>query len=231
MNLARQSSVGTGGECIRSILLAGVVTLVLAACSASGAGSSPSAGAAVQSSAVASPSAAPPTRFKSPSPAASPTPTASPILLSKSFKSPIYGYTVGIANGWTAQPATLLADNPKSDDATATDVITVTGTDTTILDVAWNLNGKPFSTWLTGYWNGMRTSVPPGCDGGAPSSWPAVTVGGHQGVWQQKCNAAVATIAHGGKAYQFAWENDTFSGDQHLSVEDFQTVLGTVTFP
>ena len=72
--------------------------------------------------------------------------------------------------------------------------------------------------------------MPFGCDGGDPSTWPPVAIGDLQGVWQQKCNAAVATVEHDGKAYQFAWENSTFDGDGHLSVADFKAVLETVKF-
>ena len=77
----------------------------------------------------------------------------------------------------------------------------------------------------------MTSSVPAGCDGGDPSTWQAVAVGDHHGVWQQKCDAAVAIVEGGGKAYQFAWENSTFTDSQHMSVADFRAVLETVVFP
>ena len=70
-----------------------------------------------------------------------------------------------------------------------------------------------------------------GCDGGDPSTWPAVTVGGRQGVWQQMCNYAVAYVDVVGDAYQFAWANDTLETSEHLSIVDFKTVLESVTFP
>ncbi len=57
-----------------------------------------------------------------------------------------------------------------------------------------------------------------------------MAIGDLQGVWQQKCNAAVATVEHGGKAYQFAWENSTFEGSKHLSETNFKAVLASVKF-
>ncbi len=152
-------------------------------------------------------------------------------MLSRHFTSPIYGYTMGLAADWTVQPASILADDPASTEATGTDVVTVTGTDTTIETVVSDLGGETFEAWLQEYRAAVTPNVPPGCDGGDPSSWPSVTVGDRQGVWQQKCNAAVAIVEDGGKAYQFAWENSSFTDAAHLSATDFKTVLQTVTFP
>ena len=167
--------------------------------------------------------------------------TSSPMTLAPSnrpsatfpatFASPVYGYTMGLAADWTVKPAALPADDPASTDVTGTDVVTVTGTDTTIQTVVSDLGGQAFEAWLTDYWTAMASAVPQGCDGGDPSTWPAVTVGDRQGVWQQKCNAAVAIVEDGGKAYQFAWENSTFKDPQHLPDADFKAVLGTVRFP
>jgi len=210
---------------MRRMLLV-VVPLAFAACTASGtpSGVSPSAGAGSPSGVS---SASPVASVAVTSPAA-----ASPSLtLATSFKSRVYGYTIGLASGWTVNAATLLADDPTSTDVTATDVVTVTGTDTTIENLAWDLGGQPFDAWLRDYRAAMSSGVPAGCDGGDPSKWPAVAVGDREGVWQQKCNAAVATVEYGGKAYQFAWENSTFADTRHLSESDFKTVLTTVTFP
>ena len=151
--------------------------------------------------------------------------------LARTFASPIYGYTIKLAEGWTVHAATMLADDPKSTEVTGTDVVTVTGTDTTIQTVASDLGGEAFAAWLKDYRADVAANVPPGCDGGDPTTWPAVTVGDHQGVWEEKCNAAVAIVEDGGKAYQFAWENATFSLVQHLPETDFKAVLATVTFP
>ena len=147
------------------------------------------------------------------------------------FVSPIYGYTISLAADWTVQPASVPADDPASTEATGTDVVTVTGTDSTIETVVSDLGGQAFGAWLQDYRAAVTPNVPSGCDGGDPSSWPSVAVGDRQGVWQQKCNAAVAIVEDGGKAYQFAWENGTFTAASHMSEEDFKAVLGTVTFP
>jgi len=211
---------------MRWMLIVVVAPLALAACTAagtpSGVGSSAGGGSPsglgsaspVASVAMTSPAAAPPS-----------------LTFATSFKSRVYGYTIGLAAGWTVAAATLPADDLKSTGDTGTDVITVTGTDTTIPVVAWDLGSETFSAWLQDYRAAMTSGVPAGCDGGDPSKWPAVAVGDRQGVWQQKCNAAVATVVYGGKAYQFAWENSTFADTEHLSESNFKAVLTTVTFP
>jgi hypothetical protein len=147
------------------------------------------------------------------------------------FRSPVYGYSIRLDPTWTVAAATIAADDPRSTEETGADLITVTGTDTAIPIVVSDLGGQAFGAWLEDYRAATTASVPPGCDGGDPSTWPAVTVGDRQGVWQQKCNAAVAIVEDGGKAYQFPWENGTFTTTQHLGVEDFKAVLATVTFP
>lgn len=150
--------------------------------------------------------------------------------MTTTFTSPVYGYTIGLAADWTTTSATLLADDPTSTEETATDIISVTGTDTTVQTLAWNLSGESFDAWLADYRAAMSAGVPQGCDGGDPTEWPAVPVGDLQGVWQQKCNAAVAIVEYAEKAYQFAWENSTFEATQHLSETDFKALLRTVIF-
>ena len=199
----------------------GVAVVVVGACAAAGSPSVQPSASSVATSAVATSAATP-----SDAPVAS-----SALTLSGTFTSPVYGYTIGLAPDWTVTAATLRADDPASTDETANDVITVTGTDTTIPTLAWDLGTQDFTAWLDDYRAAMSAGVPPGCDGGDPSKWPAVTVGDRQGVWQQKCNAAVATVEFDGKAYQFAWENSTFDGTKHLSEAAFKAVLATVTFP
>ena len=211
----------TFGRQLSLCLGVGVAAVILGACAASGSPSSQPSASSVPTSALASSAA-----VSAATPAASPT-----VTLSGTFTSPVYGYTIGLAPDWTVTAATLRADDPASTDETANDVITVTGTDTTIPTLAWDLGAQDFSAWLDDYRAAMSAGVPPGCDGGDPSKWPAVPVGIRQGVWQQKCNAAVATVEFDGKAYQFAWENSTFDGTKHLSESAFKAVLATVTFP
>jgi hypothetical protein len=157
----------------------------------------------------------------------------SPIVLPKTFTSKLYHDTIGIGSKWTVEAATVPIDSKKSTDATAFDVITVTGTDTTIPIAASVLGSQSFESWLKAIQTTALTdrNTPLGCDGGDPSTWPAVTVGGRQGVWQQMCNYAVAYVDVDGDAYQFAWANGTLETSEHLSIADFKTVLESVTFP
>jgi len=212
------------------LVIVAVAALAVAGCSAT---ASPPASAAPSNPVTAEPSASvsspvPPPASVAATASASATPS---IALNRTFRSKVYHYTIGLAADWTVSPATVRADDPTSTEATATDVITVTGTDTTIQTVASDLGGQPFDAWLRDYRAAMSSSVPPGCDGGDPATWPAVAVGPLQGVWQQKCNAGLAIVEYRGEAYQIAWENGTFSSEQHLPVADFRSVLRSVTFP
>jgi hypothetical protein len=217
---------------MRRILFVSITALTLAACNASvaplGAAETPApslapslASAATSAGPSATTSAAP---IATPSPSPAVAPTQLLIALPKTFKSPLYRYTIGIGVNWQVKAAKHVDDE---------DLISATGTDTTIPVLVSALGSKSFTDWLKDYHKAVLNDpgVPPGCDGGDPSTWPAVTIGNQQGVWLQKCNAAVAFVDVGGKAYQFPWENGTFDNSQHLSLADFKTVLGTVTFP
>ena len=111
------------------------------------------------------------------------------------------------------------------------DAITVTGTDTTIGGLAWTLGDQTYDQWAAAYHADVAANEPNGCDGGDPSSWPAVTVGDRQGHWLQMCNAALAIVPVDGKVYVFSWESSTFDSGSHLDPLDFKTVLLTVEVP
>jgi hypothetical protein len=215
---------------MRRILFVSVAALTLAACNAS-VGPSGGAGSPAPSlvlSVAPAPTSAGPSAMTSAAPIATPSPslavvpTPALIALPKTFKSPLYRYTIGIGVNWQVKAAQHVDDE---------DPTSATGTDTTIPVVASALKAQSFADWLKDYHATVVKNVPSGCDGGDPSTWPAVTIGTLQGVWEQKCNAAVAFVDVGGKAYQFPWENGTFDNSQHLSVADFKNVLESVTFP
>jgi hypothetical protein len=177
----------------------------------------------------------------SPSPPLSPTArpslavavTPPPIQLASTFTSPLYHYTIGLGTGWTTRNATIPINSPKSTDATAFDELTARNTDTTIEIAGAPLGKESFLASLKDIQTAALhdPNTPSGCDGGDPSTWPAVTIGQHQGLWQQMCNYAVAYVDVGGRSYSFAWSNGTFDNSQHLSVSDFKVVLKSVVFP
>ena len=165
------------------------------------------------------------------SPSSSPaaTPSATPVALTSSFTSQRYGYTIAIGPAWTTTPATKtwvgLDNSPPF-----VDQIAVAGTDTAIWGSSEPLaKGQTYDKWLALYHAATVSSVPPGCNGGDPSTWPIVTIGGRQGRWQQACNSADAVVQAGNRVYVFSWTNGTF-GPTHLPVDDFKRVLATVTF-
>ena len=178
-----------------------------------------------------------PTATPSPSPSPVPSQVAAvtppPPVLTGTFRSPLYHYTIGLASKWTAHPATISIDSGKGTDATVLDLITATGTDTQIQVAASTLGRESFASFLKTIQTAALTdpNTPPGCDGGDPSTWPSVPIGDQQGVWQQMCNYVVAYADVKGKAYQFAWANSTLNTGQHLSIADFKHVLESVVFP
>jgi len=151
--------------------------------------------------------------------------------LSKTWTSPLYGYSVRIDPTWTVTSATVSIDNPKSTDATALDSFAVTGTDTTINGAATALGKSTFDAWLTSHHADVAKAVPAGCDGGDPSTWPTVAVGGQLGYLDQLCNAAEVSVHVGDRVYTFGWGSSTFNAGQHLEMKQFETVLENVTFP
>ena len=179
---------------------------------------------------VAPPTAAP-SLPASPAPSTAPGASSLAINLARTFTSPLYGYTIGTDPAWPIANATLLADDPRGTEQTSSDLITIPGTDTQVGVLVWNLKGKPFAAWLDQYHREVSGTVPPGCDGGDPATWPAIAIGDHQGSWMQLCNAAAALVNVGDWVYVFSWGNSTFNAGQHLPPSDFKKMLRTVTLP
>jgi len=225
IRLGFQSSVRTARVAL-AILLVALLLAAIVGTAMLGAGNTGPLG-------VIHPSSPTPSPTTPPAPSFAVAATPAPVQLAKTFRSPIYHYTIGIAANWKVTPAKLLSDNPKATGDLGTDVIAVTGTDTTIPVTASALGSQPFADWLKAIQVAAVNDIntPQGCDGGDPSTWPTVAIGNRQGVWQQMCNYAVAYVDIGGLAYQFPWANGTFDTSKHLSVADFRTVLGSVTFP
>lgn len=187
------------------------------------------------------PSPAPsPTPVASASGSAAPSPTvaasqpAAPTLppLTARFTSPTYGYSIGTAAGWTATPATKrwVGDN---NSGPAVDVISVTGTDTSLLGASQALpKGTTFAQWLVPFHQFALESNGgnPACAGGDPSSWPPIQIGNQVGRLEMDCNAAEAVVAVGGRVYVFDWGNDTLNGNAHLDFSAWTELLKSVTF-
>ena len=151
--------------------------------------------------------------------------------LTRTFTSPTYGYSIGMADGWTAKPATkkwVGVDNSPP----VVDVVTVTGTDTAVQGVSQAIpKGTTFDRWLVPFHQFTVDSLAtnPGCDGGDPSTWPPIQIGNQTGRLQMNCNGAEALAAVGGRAYVFDWSNATFEGT-HLALAGWKELLKSVTF-
>ena len=166
----------------------------------------------------------------SPAPSPSPSPSASPGV-GTTFSSPLYGYSVDLPAGWTATAATMYADDPASTEDTATDMIPVPGTDTTIGILAWDLGRQTYAEWAKAFHDDTVANVPAGCDGGDPSTWPTIRVGGVDGHLVRKCNEVVAVVPLGKRVYVLAWGNRTFGADLHIPEADFETFISGVRLP
>jgi len=166
------------------------------------------------------------------------TPTASPsaspasrFSLKASFTSRLMGYSIKIADGWVAEPATIPWDTATDNDPPGVDSITMTGTDSSLGIASQPIPaGSTYEQFLGRFHQNTIAGVPAGCDGGDPSTWKPVQIGPETGVLQQLCNATIAFADVGGRIYRFAWGNETFNADQHITEAEFKDLLKTVTF-
>jgi len=150
--------------------------------------------------------------------------------LTASFTSSLYAFGLKRDPSWTTHKATVLIDDPRSTEQNSQDTISVTGTDTAITVAATAMTGGSYEAWAVSHHEDVKNGVPAGCDGGDPSSWPIVDVGGHQGRLDQLCNAAEVSVPIGDKVYMFGWSNKTFTVSSHLGEAQFLRVLEDVTF-
>ena len=129
--------------------------------------------------------------------------------LTMAFTSPLYGYRVDLDPSWTVKPSTTRRTDPLSGEPLADD-IQVTGTDTGIGGSASPLGDLTWDQLLTQLRANATGSVPPGCEGGDPSTWPSVPVGDKQGRLQQllQCRDRVCPRRQDGLRVRL--------GEQHL---------------
>jgi hypothetical protein len=149
--------------------------------------------------------------------------------LDKSFTSPSYGYTIKQSADWTVKAATAHwkgVDNSPP----ATDEMTITGTDSVVSIASQSLGGKTLDEFLVPFHAFTIANVPPGCDGGEPSTWPSTPIGPETGRWYELCNASEAVVEVGGRVYAFSLGNNTFDGSRHLHTASWLRLLETVTF-
>jgi hypothetical protein len=150
--------------------------------------------------------------------------------LTRSFTSPLYGYTILVDPTWTAVPSTTARPDILSRDDHQ-DGIDVAGTDTAIGASSAPLGNRTWDQLLRALRDAKIGDVPQGCEGGDPSTWPTIPVGPLQGRLQQLCNAALVYVLHGETVYAFEWGNQTFDATQHLDEADFFVVLKGASFP
>jgi len=173
-----------------------------------------------------------PTASPTTTPAASAAAVASPRFpLTGTFTSTLMGYSIKIADGWVAEPATIPWDTATDNGPPGVDSITMTGTDSSLGVASQPIPaGSTYEQFLVQFHKNTVPGVPTGCDGGDPSTWKSVQIGPETGVLQQLCNATIAFADVGGRIYRFAWGSDTFNTNQHITEAEFKDLLKTVTF-
>lgn len=149
--------------------------------------------------------------------------------LTKPFTSPLYGYTILVDPTWPATPSTNRRPDIVSPDDRE-DGIDVTGTDTAIGASSGPLGNRTWEEILTAEHDRQVGSVPRGCEGGDPATWPTVPVGNRLGRVQELCNATLVYVLDGDTVYAFEWGNQTFDTTKHLDEAEFFAVLRGVTF-
>ena len=150
--------------------------------------------------------------------------------LTGTFTSPTYGYSVGLAKGWTTSPATSTwAGSGVS--PTVFDTIAIAGTDTSITAASEPFPvGITFDDWLVQFHQRAMQDRPPGCDGGDPSTWVSIRIGTQAGRVAMGCNAAEVLAIVNGRGYVFGMTNATTKVADHLGFAAWTELLNSVTF-
>jgi hypothetical protein len=182
-------------------------------------------------------SVAPSPSLASPSPSAVPSastsPSASASASAATFTSPLYGYTVTLPAGWTAQPATVRWDGqgaPGNDDP-AVDRFLGTGTASAFGFAA------PMSSDLTGYATEVIArnakfhgeTCPP-----KPESTEQTTVGSEPSAfiaWNCGILINLAVTLHQGTGYEFVFRDPgVHQATDPTDRATFDSILGSVSF-
>jgi hypothetical protein len=221
--------------------IAGLAVVVLVVALLAGLGQTNHIVGVTPTLAVASPAATPPTAQPSPIVSPSPAPSATGASataslgvlnadLTQTFSSPLFGYTMRYATGWTTTPGTSRWTGPDNSGPKA-DQIQITGSDTTIWGSSKALApGENFDKWAAAYHAYLAQNMEPQCDGGDPASWQPIQIGTLIGKRIDFCNASEAVIAVGGRIYDFGLGQDTFNSADHADPTIFETMLKSVVF-
>ncbi len=151
--------------------------------------------------------------------------------LTGTFRSPMYGYSIKIASGWTTTAGTTIWTGTDDSLPGVGDKIDPIDTDTSIEAISESLPaGTTFDARMSAEARQTVGTVPAGCEGGDPSSWPELKIGPATGRLQQLCNAAIAYTLVGGRVYEFDWGNSTFEAGQHFGQGAWEALLKSVVF-
>jgi hypothetical protein len=146
--------------------------------------------------------------------------------LTKTFISPTYGYSIRLADSFSATPATSTW-TPETYDGQ--DIIGTTAKLDPFVMVGSTAipAGTTFDDWLAAHYPRF-----PGPDGGCtdvdPATWPPIQVGNQVGRRFGCGNWIKAIVEVGGRAYEFSWMTQV--ADVHHTLADWKEMLKSVTF-
>ena len=148
--------------------------------------------------------------------------------LTKTFKSPLYGYSVPINAAWTTTPATKAwRDHGNSSDFM--DGVGITA-DTGFGAMSQALNGRTFDDFVHQFYEGQLAAIGPNCAGGDPSAWADVQVGDQTGKLEIQCGSDEALVQSGDRVYLFELGTSSSTEDRNLSPDSWKNILRRVTF-
>jgi hypothetical protein len=149
--------------------------------------------------------------------------------LTGTFTSPTYGYSAGVADGWSTHPASQRWRGYDNEPPNM-DGIDIGGTDTGLGAASQRLVGQTYDAFLAAFHESGIRGAAPGCDGGDPAAWPAIQIGDQTGGLEMMCNAAEALVHVGDRVYVFDWGNSTFETGSHLPLRSWEEWLKSVAF-
>jgi hypothetical protein len=190
-------------------------------------GTGPGPAVSPSTSPTASPTASPSGTAPGPASTASPADAGGPPVLTRTFTSPLHGYSVQYSGEWTATPATetwgagvvLQWGSPALDELRGSEARFVGASQPL-------LAGQTAEEWLQAFSAGSCL--------GDPSNWHPVSIGTVDGLIDADgCDAPGAPLGKGGQLFDavvvFDGRAYDFTMDGQVSHADFVAVLATVT--
>jgi hypothetical protein len=148
--------------------------------------------------------------------------------LTKTFRSPTYGYTIGIGEGFITTPATSKWTPGVNTGESPQDVIGTMKSDGFVSVASTAIPaGTTMDQWLA-----VNFAARAGGDGlcarADPVTWPPIQIGNQVGRLNTNCHSVDAVVGVGERAYVFTWQYQI--ADTNHTLADWKELLKSVTF-